>query len=47
MKMSVTPLAIDECENNPCENGGECSDLINGFTCSCSAGWTGPTCNEG
>lgn len=29
---------IDECENNPCLNGGICNDLINAFSCACATG---------
>jgi len=37
-------LDVDECSSNPCENGGTCTDGVNGFTCSCLAGYTGTTC---
>uniref|UniRef100_H3BWA3 EGF-like domain-containing protein n=1 Tax=Tetraodon nigroviridis TaxID=99883 RepID=H3BWA3_TETNG len=35
---------INECASSPCLNGGTCSDGVNGFTCSCTAQWTGPLC---
>lgn len=35
---------INECSSNPCQNGGTCTDGINGFTCACTAQWTGPLC---
>ncbi|XP_072012996.1 uncharacterized protein [Amphiura filiformis] len=35
----------DECASQPCLNGGECFDKINGFTCKCRRGFTGKTCN--
>ncbi|XP_030641426.1 protein crumbs homolog 2b [Chanos chanos] len=35
---------IDECESMPCENGGECVDLINAYRCVCSPGFTGVLC---
>ncbi|XP_017269603.1 cubilin [Kryptolebias marmoratus] len=35
---------IDECSSNPCQNGGTCTDGINGFTCTCTDHWTGPLC---
>uniref|UniRef100_A0A3B5L191 Cubilin n=1 Tax=Xiphophorus couchianus TaxID=32473 RepID=A0A3B5L191_9TELE len=35
---------INECLSNPCQNGGTCTDSINGFTCTCTAQWTGPFC---
>ena len=36
---------IDECEPDPCMNGGTCVDGVNGFNCSCTAGFVGDTCN--
>eukprot|EP00057_Strongylocentrotus_purpuratus_P017149 XP_011671623.1 PREDICTED: fibropellin-1 isoform X6 [Strongylocentrotus purpuratus] len=35
---------IDECDSNPCTNGGSCSDGVNSFTCSCADGYTGTLC---
>ncbi len=35
----------NECESNPCENGGTCTDLIGDFSCNCPPGLTGPTCD--
>ncbi|CAG5895667.1 unnamed protein product [Menidia menidia] len=35
---------IDECASSPCQNGGTCTDGINGFSCTCTAQWTGPLC---
>ena len=32
--------------SNSCENGGTCNDAVNGYTCSCAAGFTGTTCHE-
>ena len=36
---------IDQCKDNPCENGATCIDHINSFSCECSLGWKGPTCS--
>lgn len=36
----------NECESNPCQNGGSCFDGIGSFTCRCAAGFTGPTCER-
>ncbi|XP_053329703.1 protein crumbs homolog 2 [Spea bombifrons] len=36
---------IDECASQPCQNGGTCTDLINGFSCHCVPGYTGVGCN--
>lgn len=38
---------INECETNPCENGGQCTNSEGSFTCSCAGGWKGPACNQG
>ncbi|CAH1401167.1 unnamed protein product [Nezara viridula] len=35
---------IDECQMNPCMNGGICNDLINSFKCTCPIGFTGSRC---
>ena len=35
---------INECDPNPCANGGLCVDGVNGYTCACAAEWTGPNC---
>jgi len=35
---------INECASSPCVNGGSCVDAINGYTCSCVAGYTGVLC---
>ncbi|KAL8174551.1 UNVERIFIED_CONTAM: Neurogenic locus notch protein 1 [Gekko kuhli] len=31
---------------NPCHNGGSCSDGVNAFFCDCQAGFQGPKCEE-
>ena len=38
---------INECSQNPCKNGGSCTDLVNGFNCSCVAGYNGDDCSTG
>ena len=35
---------ISECELNPCENGGNCTDTMDSFLCDCVPGFTGKTC---
>ncbi|XP_037612385.1 cubilin [Sebastes umbrosus] len=37
---------INECLSSPCQNGGTCTDGINGFTCTCTVEWTGPLCQS-
>ena len=38
---------IDECVSSPCKNGAQCTDHIDGFNCSCVAGYTGNMCETG
>ena len=40
-------LDINECISNPCLNGGNCTDQVNGFTCSCVPGFSGTRCETG
>ena len=37
---------MDECQNQPCQNGGTCIDLVNHFKCSCPPGTRGLLCEE-
>ena len=37
-------LDINDCQQNPCLNGGLCADGVNAFTCQCPQGFTGNTC---
>jgi len=37
---------IDDCERNPCANGGQCIDEVDDFTCVCEAGFTGKRCQH-
>ena len=39
-------IDIDECENNPCQNGGTCEDALAGYACTCRVGFTGENCAE-
>ena len=32
------------CKNNPCQNGGSCTELDSGFQCSCLPGYRGRKC---
>ena len=36
-------INIDDCDSNPCENGGSCTYEIVGYSCICVAGYTGDT----
>ena len=33
--------------SNPCVNGGTCKEGINGYNCSCPAGYIGASCEKG
>ena len=46
-RRNVCVVDINECSPNPCKNGGSCTDLVNGFTCSCVAGYNGGDCSNG
>ena len=48
-KKGVTTTAdhfvdVDECASSPCQNGGDCTDGVNGYTCVCVGGYTGTNC---
>lgn len=35
---------VDNCASNPCQNGGVCNPTGSGYTCTCSAEYTGDNC---
>ncbi|XP_060801993.1 protein eyes shut [Amyelois transitella] len=35
---------IDECQSNPCQNGGICIDIHADYMCACAFGYTGKSC---
>ncbi|RXM93218.1 Delta-like protein D, partial [Acipenser ruthenus] len=37
-------IEVNECDDNPCRNGGSCTDLENSFTCTCPPGFYGKNC---
>ena len=38
---------INECESNPCVNGGRCQDQVGRFFCNCEGtGYEGATCGQ-
>ncbi|XP_072036040.1 protein tolkin-like [Amphiura filiformis] len=37
----------NECLSQPCRNGGQCIDVVNGFLCKCRRGFAGKLCNIG
>ncbi|XP_011480461.1 delta-like protein C isoform X2 [Oryzias latipes] len=34
----------NECDSNPCRNGGSCKDLLNDYSCACPQGFYGKNC---
>ena len=43
--MSHLPV-IEECEANPCENGGSCTKHVSDYLCTCLPGYTGTLCQS-
>ena len=37
----------NDCDSDPCENAGECSDTLNGYRCFCRDGYSGINCERG
>ena len=37
---------IDDCKDNPCNNGGTCQDGIASYRCVCPPGFTGHDCEK-
>lgn len=38
---------VDECQSEPCKNGGTCQDLLGSFACYCPEGFVGTQCETG
>lgn len=37
---------VNECNPDPCKNGGQCVDSLQTFYCKCPSGFTGRTCED-
>ena len=47
LKYFLFVLDINECSSQPCENDGTCTDEVNGYSCTCKAGYTDDKCGTG
>jgi Concanavalin A-like lectin/glucanases superfamily/EGF-like domain/Somatomedin B domain len=43
--LGTTCIEIDDCWPDPCLNGAKCTDLLNDYSCSCTAGYSGKNCS--
>ena len=41
------PSDIDECLDDPCQNGATCMNNFGSFHCNCTEGWQGQNCEIG
>ena len=39
-------IEIDECESNPCQNGGTCTNLVGAYECECVQEYYGDNCEN-
>ncbi|KAF7248125.1 hypothetical protein EYD10_05844 [Varanus komodoensis] len=37
-------IDYDDCQDNKCKNGAQCTDTVNGYTCICPEGYSGLFC---
>uniref|UniRef100_A0A8C5JR12 Sushi, nidogen and EGF like domains 1 n=1 Tax=Junco hyemalis TaxID=40217 RepID=A0A8C5JR12_JUNHY len=44
LSLAQMSLEIDECQSQPCLNGGQCKDRVSAFLCLCEPGYTGHHC---
>ena len=42
--LAATKQVVDECQPNPCNNGGTCSPTPGGYECYCEDGYKGDSC---
>ncbi|XP_060571634.1 sushi, von Willebrand factor type A, EGF and pentraxin domain-containing protein 1-like [Ruditapes philippinarum] len=42
---SPTCLYAVSCNSGPCQNGANCTNLLGGYTCTCTKGWIGKNCD--
>ncbi|CAB3228775.1 unnamed protein product [Arctia plantaginis] len=46
LENQITSRSKDECDSHPCQHGGTCLNLINGYHCLCPPNWEGRDCDE-
>jgi len=39
-------LRRNNCDSNPCQNGGTCVNTFDGYFCQCPDNWEGLTCSQ-
>lgn len=39
-------INVNDCSVDPCENGGVCVDIVDGYMCNCEPGYTGKRCQH-
>ena len=44
---SLPLFSVPPCYNNPCENGGTCTEVNNAANCTCLNDWGGYNCTGG
>lgn len=37
---------VNYCDPNPCQNGGQCINNLQGHNCNCSSDWKGTDCSQ-
>ena len=47
VELQILAFEENECESNPCDNGGTCVDGLYSFSCLCSTGFRGDSCHIG
>ena len=40
----LSNIVVDKCLSNPCQNGGTCKNIEDGFQCSCTSDYRGTLC---
>ena len=46
LEFTLSQEDVDECDSDPCLNGGACTNGEDMFECTCVDGWTGDKCQN-